>query len=168
MSCRCITPFSLLNAYTGPVGRSGVPMVSWFKNAKGYLWWRAAPVLPRIQLIQGNQAPLSLPLPRGVQILTLILQPTFSYKDKFRFTSMAVAISLSFLPRPGSSVLIVSVIGFSCCPAWWGPVALGGTLPCVQCEQRASWLIFVHLLTQCTLLTLARKAIVEPSGNSHY
>lgn len=39
MSCRCITPFSLLNAYTELIGRSSVSIVSLFKHGKGYRWW---------------------------------------------------------------------------------------------------------------------------------
>ena len=137
MSCRCITPFSLLNAYTGPTGRSGVPTVSWFKNAKGYLWWCAAPVLPLTQLMQGNEA-RSKPA-FGLwhaNTRTGPPHPTCFCTDKFRFTSMAVAISVSLLralPRPGSPMLTASVLGFSCCPAWRGPFALGGTLPCMLC-----------------------------------
>lgn len=143
MSCRCITPFSLLNAYTGLTGRSDVSTVSRFKNEKGCLWWCAAPVLSLI--------------------------PTYSYSDKLRFTLMAVALSISFLealPRPGSSTFAASVLGFPCCPAWCGPLALAGT-PSL-CLQRVSWLIGLHLLMQCTFLTFSGKAIVEPSRNSYY
>lgn len=37
MSCRCITPFSLLNAYNGPIGRCGVAAASCFKSTEGHL-----------------------------------------------------------------------------------------------------------------------------------
>lgn len=143
MSCRCITLFSLLNAYTGPIGRSGVPTVSWFKNAKDCFQWRAAPVL---SLIQGNEAPSKPPLPRGMQILMLALHPTCSYTDKFRFTPVAVAVSVSSLwtlPRPGSSTLTASVLGFSCCPAWHNPFALGGNAT-LRAGLAASQLAHLH------------------------
>lgn len=93
MSCRCITPFSLLNAYTELIGRSSVSIVSLFKHGKGYRWLVVC-VLP---WIQGMKPTLELPLLHGMQILTQALQTTCSYTEKSRFTSVTAATAISFL-----------------------------------------------------------------------
>lgn len=129
MSCRCITPFSLLNAYTELIGRSSVSIVSLFKHGKGYRCLVVC-VLPRIQ---GMKPTLGLPLLHGMQIVTQALQTTYSYTDKSRFISVTAVIAISFLwalPWPGSSTLHGSVLGFPLCPAH-----PAGALPCCATSE---------------------------------
>lgn len=143
MSCRCITPFSLLNAYNGPIGRCGVAAASCFKSTEihwGSCWPTAGAgkaACPMPAFAPGTQLN-SDPLPRHLPFPLLSVEP---------------CLDPQLEPH-------LSFSGVSGCPS--PRVAAGPRVP------RASWPPSLAPLMRCAFLAFSGKAFVEPSRNSHY